>query len=159
MVTYASTGWCHGEPITDAGKRRQLTKMIILIMAPVCILIGVALYFVSINIMSRTENVTVSAISLSKLINYTILPVHNIYTVWTCLANYLGCYNYSSNLCFCNYLILLCCSILKIKQKVNNYKLLQDFVLFLCLSINIHVNTRVPAIVLCTKTWDPLFGE
>ena len=55
-------GWCHGEPITDSGKRKQLTKMILLIMTPVLVLMGVTFYFMAENIYARNESASVSKV-------------------------------------------------------------------------------------------------
>lgn len=38
------TGWCHSAPITNAGKRQQQVKMVLLILIPFATLLSVALY-------------------------------------------------------------------------------------------------------------------
>ena len=48
-----------GEPITDAGKRKQLAKMLFLTLVPILILMGLSVYFMSESVRSRIESAKV----------------------------------------------------------------------------------------------------
>ena len=54
--SYIPSGWCRGEPITEAGKRRQMAKMLTLILTPITVLMAVSLYFVSENFTAKMES-------------------------------------------------------------------------------------------------------
>ena len=59
---FGVSGWFRGEPITKAGKRRQVAKILTLVMTPILVLLGVSLYFVSDNVNAKSEFDRVSTI-------------------------------------------------------------------------------------------------
>lgn len=55
-VFYSFQGWYREDPITEAGKRRQMAKMLTLILTPIIVLLCVSFYFVSDNIIAKMES-------------------------------------------------------------------------------------------------------
>ena len=54
-------GWCRGEPITQAGKRRQVVKMLLLILVPIIALLCVSAYFLADGVNEKRDTDRVSA--------------------------------------------------------------------------------------------------
>ena len=55
LVVFPMAGWCREERITEGAKRRQMAKMLTLILTPIIVLLCVSFYFVSDNIVAKMD--------------------------------------------------------------------------------------------------------